>query len=214
MGWLEDLGTILPVEQVYKDVAQPAAQEIGEVLQSTIKAARFAVAPIEYLAAQHQRWKRFLERLSKKVPEDNLIEAHPQIAGPVFDGLRYVEESSIIAELFLNLLARAIDKQRVSEAHPAFAQIIGQLSPDEAIVIFRLEKRSLLFRQYAKYYAESRTFASRELVENEFPVSQLVLPENCYPLHGSPIQSESCRHLAGWKSRANNGRRITKADRS
>ncbi len=103
-----------------------------------------------------QRFERYLERIAAKVPEDRRIEAHPQIAGSVFAGLEYVEETGINAELFLNLLARAIDRERVSEAHSAFAQIIiCQLSPDEAMILFRLKKRPYVFRQHAVYLQDT-----------------------------------------------------------
>jgi len=173
MTWLKE---VLP--KLYRDLAQPATREVGEALGNAVKVARFALAPIDYLAAQHQRWERFLERLAKKVPEERRIEAHPQIAGPVFAGLQYVEETGINAELFINLLARAIDRERVSEAHPAFAQIISQLSPDEALILFRLKQQPYVFRQHAVYHPDSNTFEPRTTTDNEFPLHELVFPEN------------------------------------
>jgi len=173
MTWLKE---VLP--KLYRDLAQPATREVGEALGNAVKVARFALAPIDYLAAQHQRWERFLERLAKKVPEERRIEAHPQIAGPVFAGLQYVEETGINAELFINLLARAIDRERVSEAHPAFAQIISQLSPDEALILFRLKQQPYVFRQHAVYHPDSNTFEPRTTTDNEFPLHELVFPGN------------------------------------
>lgn len=178
MTWLEDIGKVVPIAEVYRDVAQPAAREVGEALGNAAKVARFALAPVDYLAAQHQRWKRYLERVAEKVPEERRVEAHPQLAGPVFAGLQYVEETSINAELFLNLLARAIDRERMSEAHPAFAHLITQLSPDEALILFHLKRRSFSFRQHAVYRQESSTFEARATTHNEFPLNELVFPGN------------------------------------
>jgi hypothetical protein len=178
MSWLDDVGKVIPIAELYRDLAQPTTQEIGEALGNAAKVARFALAPIDYLAAQHQRWKRYLERLADKVPEERRIEAHPQLAGPVFAGLQYVEETGINAELFLNLLARAIDRERVSEAHPAFAQLISQLSPDEALILFYLKQRTFVHRQHAVYHQESNTFSPRTTTHNEFPLHELVFPGN------------------------------------
>lgn len=178
MGWLEDLGKLIPLTEIYHDVAQPATREVGEALGNATKVARFALAPVDYLATQHQRWKRYLDRLAEKVPEERRVEAHPQLAGPVFSGLQYVEETSINAELFLNLLARAIDRERTSEAHPAFAQLILQLSPDEALILFHLKQRTFNFRQHAVYHKESCTFGPRTTTLNEFPLHELVFPGN------------------------------------
>ncbi|SOD40109.1 DUF4393 domain-containing protein [Nitrosovibrio sp. Nv4] len=177
MGVLKDIGEG-PLAEIYRDIAQPTTREIGAALGNVAKIARFALAPIDYLAAQHLRWERYLERLAEKVPEERRIEAHPQLAGPALEGLRYVEESSINAELFLNLLARAIDRDRVNEAHPAFAQLISQISPDEALILFHLKRRTFSYRQHAAYHQESNKFGPRILTENEFPLDELMFPNN------------------------------------
>jgi hypothetical protein len=127
MDWLESLSKFLPVEEFYKDAPQPAAREFGQSLGNSAKAARLLLAPIHYLAAQSDRLQIYFKRLSEKVNATDMIPVHPQIGGPVLDALRYVDDSGIIAEMYLNLLARAMDKQRVSEAHPAFPEIIRQL---------------------------------------------------------------------------------------
>lgn len=178
MSWIDDIGKVIPIAELYRDLAQPTTREVGEALGNAAKVARFALAPVDYLAAQHLRWKRYLERLAEKVPEERRIEAHPQLAGQVFAGLQYVEETGINVELFLNLLARAIDRERVSEAHPAFAQIISQLSPDEALILFHLKRRTFTHRQHAVYHQESNTFGSRTTTHNEFPLHELVFPGN------------------------------------
>ncbi len=180
MTWLEDLAKALPVEKVYDDVASPAFKEIGEAARNTVKASRFLLAPIDYLAAHHDRWLNFLKRVSDKVPEGNLIPAHPQLAGPVFEGLRYLEQDSLLAELFVNLLARAIDRERASEAHPAFATIISQLSPDEALIIFYLSKQDRLLKQFSAYNSATHLFRQRQVLVNEFPLKHLLFPKNYF----------------------------------
>jgi len=59
MSWLDDVGKVIPIAELYRDFAQPATREVGEALGNAAKVARFALAPIDYLAAQHQRWKRY-----------------------------------------------------------------------------------------------------------------------------------------------------------
>ncbi|WP_368648903.1 DUF4393 domain-containing protein [Castellaniella ginsengisoli] len=178
MGWLEDAAKALPVAKAYDDLASPALQEIGQAARSTVKAARFLLAPIDYLAARHDRWINYLKRVNDKVLEENMIPAHPQLSGKVIDGLKYLDEGELLAELFVNLLARAIDKDRVSEAHPAFASIISQLSPDEAVVIFYLNQKERLYLQYAPYNAAKNTFGAGVLRKNEFPTDKLIFPQN------------------------------------
>jgi len=50
-----------------------------------------------------------------------------------------MEDENPLTELYLSLLARAIDKERIEEAHPAFVHVIEQLTPDEGIVLFELK---------------------------------------------------------------------------
>lgn len=187
MNWLESIAKALPIEKAYDDLASPAFREIGEAARNTVKSARFILAPIDYLAAQHERWLNYLKRVNEKVPEERLVPAHPHITGKVIESLRYLEEESLLTELFLNLLARAIDRKRVSEAHPAFASIISQLSPDEAIVIFHLSQGNKLLQQYAPFSMQTNTFGARVTQRNDFPLEKLAFRDNylmyCDHLH-------------------------------
>ena len=176
MGLPDDVGRNLPINDLYRDVAQPAAREVGEVLGNVAMAARFLVAPIEYLAAQQGRWQRYLSRVVEKVPEERRIEGHPQLVGPALEKLRYVDETNIIAELFVNLLARSIDRERVSEAHPAFATIIGQLSSDEALVLYHLKQSEFRLEHFLSLKADKNLFLPGTCTVNEFPTERLAFP--------------------------------------
>ncbi len=180
MGWLEDIGKSLPIEKIYDDLASGTVREVGSVAKNTVKAARCILAPIDYLATQQDRFQRYLKRVDDKVPEEQQINAHPQIAGPVMDGLKYLEEESVITEMFLNLLARAIDQERVNEAHPAFANIINQLSPDEAKILYYFERKQYNLKQSSTLNRSSNTFGPRTTLSNEFPIEKLMYPQNYF----------------------------------
>lgn len=177
---IEGLSKVIPGEKIYDDLASPAVQEVGQVLRSTVKAARFIVAPIDYLAAQQDRFQKFLKKVSDQVPEERMVEANPQISGKVVEGIKYLEVESLLADLFANLLARAIDKERVSEAHPAFPSIISQLSPDEAVILFELSRSSFKLEQEAKFFQKENLFGPREVIFQEFPLDKLYYPDNFF----------------------------------
>jgi len=193
MTHMNELEKLLPVAEIYRDLAQPAAREVGDALGNVAKAARFFAAPIDFIAAYQKRWQNYLARIADKVPEDNRCVAVPQVVGPAVEGLRYVEEDGILAEMFVNLLARAIDKKRVGEAHPAFSAIIGQLSPDEAVMIWHLRKNQYAVRQSSQYNDQTRTFGPRTTEQNDFPLDDLVYPQNFW-LYNDHLHSLS---LAG-----------------
>lgn len=100
------------------------------------------------------------------MPIERQIEAAPSIAGPVLFALRFMEDDNPVTELFLNLLKRAIDRERVHEAHPAFPRIIEQLEPDEAVILFLMRKRGHF------------CVAPNHKQHNSLPVEYLAHPEN------------------------------------
>lgn len=178
MGWVDDVAKNLPINDLYRDLAQPSAQQVGQALGNVVKVARLLLAPIDLLAAHEGRWQRHLERIARKVPEERRIEAHPQIVGPTLERLRYVDEQDLLAEMFINLLARAMDRERVSEAHPAFTTIIGQLSPDEALVLLYLKQRDFRLHHSVPFNADTKMFLPGTCILNEFPIAELAFPQN------------------------------------
>lgn len=121
---------------VYQDVVQPAAQEIGKALQTVAKTVHVALAPVSALVWGYDQIKDFVstkvaDRL-KNVPPENIVTPKPNVAGPALDSLRYTGHESLLSDLYANLLAAAMDKATADGAHPAFVEIIKQLTPDEA----------------------------------------------------------------------------------
>ncbi len=174
----EAISKLLPVEKAYDDLAQRPMREAGGALTDLVKAGRLVLmGPIQLLAAYQDRYTRFLERVAGKVPEENRIEVHPQIAGPTLEGLRYADEEDVLTEYMINLLACAMDKTRVQDAHPAFPGLARQLSTDEAMILFHLKKQNYALKEFARYHAETNLFSPRETVANEFPTSALLQPQ-------------------------------------
>ena len=116
-------------------------REGAKALVDTIKAFRLFLTPIQLLAVAQDRLATFCDRVRAKVPEDRQQEAAPSIALPILMDLRFIEDNNPLTKLYLNLLARAIDKERCNEAHPAFVKIIEQMSPDEAMVMYQFKEK-------------------------------------------------------------------------
>lgn len=124
---------------VYQDVLQPAAQELGKALQTVAKTVHVALAPVSALVWGYDQIKDFVstkvaDRL-KNVPPENIVTPKPNIAGPALESLRYTGHEPSLSDLYANLLAASMDKATASEAHPAFVEIIRQLTPDEARLV-------------------------------------------------------------------------------
>jgi hypothetical protein len=180
MSLLKEIARLIPAEQIYGDAAQPALQQIGASLEKVTKAARFLLAPLEYLAAQHDRWERYLARISDNVQRDNMIEGHPQILIPALEGLGFCQEDSLVAEMFINLLSKAIDRTKLDLAHPAFAKIIQQLSSDEAVILYYLKTKSYWVKEQCDFDHSKHLFFNRRIISEEFPTGSLSFPNNLW----------------------------------
>ena len=154
--------------KAYEDLAAGPMRESGKFFVDLVKAFRFIAFPIQFLASWQDRLTAHLEKVKLKVPEDRQQEAAPSIALPILLDLRFMEDDNPLTELYLNLLARAIDKKRCNEAHPAFVKIIEQLSPDEAMVMWRFSERDSWVKPPP----------SEQSVETTFPHESLMYPEN------------------------------------
>lgn len=155
-------------------------KQIGKSLESVAKTSRFLLAPFEYLAKQHDRWERFLNKVSEKVEEENLTEGHPQLVIPILEGLSLTYENTLLSELFLNLLANSIDKTKQEKAHPAFPNIIKQLNRDEAVILFYLNKKSYKVKEKSNWNEDKKIFINRKTIFEEFPLDKLDFPQNIW----------------------------------
>lgn len=176
----DEIKSLIPVDKVYEDALSPAMKQIGKSLESVAKTSRFLLAPFEYLSKQHDRWEKYLEKVSEKVEKENLIEGHPQIVIPTLEGLSLTYENTLLSELFINLLAISIDKTKQDLAHPAFPNIIKQLSRDEAIILFYLKKKSYKIKQKSDWDEERRLFINNKTIFEEFPMDKLDFPQNIW----------------------------------
>lgn len=177
---IDEIKSLIPVDKVYQDALSPAMQQIGKALESVAKTSRFLLAPIDYLAAQHDRWQRYLQKVASKVKEENLIEGHPQIVIPTLEGLSLTYENSLLSELFINLLANSIDKTKQEFAHPAFPNIVNQLSHDEAVILFFLKQKAFSVRQRSDMDGDSTFFINKVTIKEEFPIDKLQFPQHIW----------------------------------
>lgn len=127
---------VVEAVSIYQDALQPAVKEVGTALQTVAKTIHIALAPVSALVWGYDRIKDFVStRVAEKlrdVPPENIATPKPNVAGPALESLRYTGHEESLRELYANLLAASMDTRTATDAHPAFAEIIRQLTPDEA----------------------------------------------------------------------------------
>lgn len=161
------------VQKIYDDGLSESTKEIGKAATDIIKTLRLFLAPFQVGAAYQDRFVRYLDTVRNTVPEENQIECPPSIAGPIFEKLKYIEDDNYLKNLYLNLLSRAIDKERVNEAHPAFITIIEQLSPDEALILKIVAEEKVRCELTVNTIIEVGDIPKELMVENNFPTEKL-----------------------------------------
>lgn len=85
---------------------------------------------------EHQR---ILARAAGVAVRGDFVMPALEIAGPIFRDSEFERPGSPIWEMWKELLARACDSSRLDEAHPAYMEIIKQLSADEAKLLTAIQ---------------------------------------------------------------------------
>lgn len=74
------------------------------------------------------------ERL-KDVPEERIVTPDLTVAGPAVEALKFAGHKEELREMYASLLATSMDRETAEKAHPAFVEIIKQLTQDEARIL-------------------------------------------------------------------------------
>jgi hypothetical protein len=125
------------VKTAYDDALKPVSKEAGKALGTLGKTVNVALAPLRGLVWSWDRIEQYLSEAverklaQRKVPVDRITTPDPDIAVPAVQALTY----SKLRENYANLIATAMDKQTAGDAHPAFVEILKQLTADEAKIL-------------------------------------------------------------------------------
>lgn len=127
----------LPVKDIYNDLAHPALSTVGQGLQGVTK---LALAPISALVWGYDKIADYLDVAipeyfeKRRIAKEKIVSPDPAIAVPVVEAMRYTSHIEELREMFTNLLGASMNAESIDE-HPAFVNIIKQLSSDECKMI-------------------------------------------------------------------------------
>ncbi|MFB8893025.1 DUF4393 domain-containing protein [Microbacterium plantarum] len=120
-----------------------AGSALGASLRIVAETVRTALLPLAVANLGVRKFEEYirgkfadeLDNATATIPEESLQEPPLSIAGPVMQGLAYTYESEELRRMYLALLATSMDSARDTTAHPAFADVIRQLDPREAVIL-------------------------------------------------------------------------------
>ena len=117
----------------------PAADEIGKGLVTVARAVNIGLAPLSAVVWGYDQICDYVERaVTRKLKNTDAKNIEPpviNVAGPAIEAMRFTANEDNIKDLFAGLIATAMNSQVKVNAHPAFVEIIKQLSSDEAIIL-------------------------------------------------------------------------------
>jgi hypothetical protein len=163
------------VAKLYDDAASPAVRELGGIAADLIKTMRLFTAPFQLAAVAQDRFKVWLDEARSRVPLEKQIEAPPTISGPALRALLFMEQENPMAQMFVNLLSRAINRDVQQTVHPAFVTILEQISPDEALLLHTLQQRGVLGVNLLHNIDTGRTHSL-----TTFPQEPFIDPDSIY----------------------------------
>ena len=120
-----------------------AGKEIGKTVLTIAKAVNTALLPLAAVNFGYEKARNYFTRdfekefteVTKIIPPEYIVEPKIFIAGPALQGLAFTHEEQELKEMYLNLLGASIDKRRSNIVHPAYVEIIRQLSSEEANIL-------------------------------------------------------------------------------
>jgi len=125
--------------EIYKDTLSPSLQPVGIMFSFLPRTIRVAFSRWEkWLVNSEESLKLTANLLKEKIeniPDDKICEPSPNVAIPAIQQLSYCENSDDLRELYANLLASSMNIDTKWNVHPAFVDIIKQLTPDEAKIL-------------------------------------------------------------------------------
>ncbi|NTI16092.1 DUF4393 domain-containing protein [Agrobacterium rhizogenes] len=197
-----DPATVVTAVSTVKKGLPQSFKEADKVATDLVKLVHLILAPVQFASAWQDRLSRYIDKAVRQVPQEQLVPPVESIALAIAEKLKLQGEDEPITELYINLLARAMDKERVGEAHPAFPSVIAQLAPDELIFLLDLAKRvrtvimsptgrrtypTRADREKGLAYFEMPEDARKELISLTFDYEGLSQPE-MYPVYQEHLQ--------------------------
>ena len=135
--------------KAYDDLAHPTAKSVGNTLSLVPRT-------IGVLLGKWQKWiingeesirltEEAVKEKAKAIPEEKLTEPEPYVAVPAIQQLSYCYNSEELREMYANLLVASMNADKKYEVHPAYVDIIKQLTPDEAKLLKALPRDVMVY---------------------------------------------------------------------
>jgi len=141
---VEDGKAAIVTEIVRAAASDPVVKEAGSqlaraglTLAKTVNTVLLPLAAVNYTIEKAreyfaERFQADIAEAAKSIPPDSIVEPKASIAGPALQGLAFSHEEPELRQMYAKLLATAMDGRSPTLAHPAFVEVIKQITAEEA----------------------------------------------------------------------------------
>lgn len=115
---------------VYTDVGHPILKEVGSIGASLMK---LVALPFKFLGMTadelESKYAEFLKNTINKVEPEERVVPKAVVVSPLLEHVKFVFDEDGLSEMFSNLLANAMNCNIEKMVHPAFVEMLKQMSP-------------------------------------------------------------------------------------
>ena len=129
------------VNKVLEKPATTLGEKISDLLEIIFGGITYKKQELAY--KRELNFEKFKASLSEKVasvPENKRIEPEESILGPALEAAKYRIDSEELREMFAELIASSINIEKKEWVHPAFIEILRNISPDDARTLLQLKE--------------------------------------------------------------------------
>lgn len=127
------------VNKAYDDLVHPAACEVGKIIGRVPRAINAALSPIDMWIEKRENnvkaIKKLLEEELQNVDPNKIVPPEPYVAVPAIQAISYSMDSDELRQMYATLLSKAIYSDTKDSVHPAYTEIIKNLSPLDCRVL-------------------------------------------------------------------------------
>ena len=139
------------VKDVYGDAVKPAAQEIGKALVEPIKGVTRIGRLLNAICLPIDTWilnreyslketTKLLEKKLEEIPDEKLVTPPNYVFVPALQAISVSIDNEVLRDMYANLLAKSVYVETSAQAHPAYVDIIRQMSPIDAVIFKEINK--------------------------------------------------------------------------
>lgn len=135
--------TIEKVPAIYNDGLSSTVKEGGKTLSLIPRTVNAILSGLEkwvmYKEFSIKETQLLLEEKLKNISPEKIVEPEPYVAVPALQAISYCMDCKELRNLYANLLAKSMNEETKFDSHPAYVEMIKQLSPLDAQIINELK---------------------------------------------------------------------------